>query len=127
MRHNNKLKKLNRSSSERKSLLSNLACSLVFFESIDTTTARAKSLSSYFDKLINTAKKGTIATDRKVFSLLGQNKLARDKVLEVLVKDLSERDGGYTRIYKVSNRKGDNAEMSKIEIIKNENGKNAKK
>lgn len=127
MRHNNKVKKLNRSSSERKSLMTNLACSLIFFESIDTTTAKAKSLSTYFDKLINTAKKNTMATDRKVFSLLGQNKLATDKVLEVLVKDFSNRDSGYTRIYKLSNRKGDNAEMSKIEIIKDEKIKNAKK
>lgn len=116
MRHNIKKKKLGRVSEHRKALLMNLANSLVKHERIITTTAKAKFLRPFFEKLITKAKAGDLHKRRLVFGFLG-DKQNTDKLFEDLALRYKTRNGGYTRIYKMYNRKGDDAEMSMIELV----------
>ncbi|PKL13812.1 MAG: 50S ribosomal protein L17 [Spirochaetae bacterium HGW-Spirochaetae-6] len=116
MRHNIKKKKLGRVSEHRKALLMNLANSLVKHERIITTTAKAKFLRPFFEKLITKAKAGDLHRRRLVFGFLG-DKQNTDKLFEDLALRYKTRNGGYTRIYKMYNRKGDDAEMSMIELV----------
>ena len=99
MRHNKGLKKLNRTSAHRKSLLRNLVISLVKYEQIKTTLPKAKVLRPFVERIITLSKKNDLHTLRNLFSIL------RDKeAVAKLVKDIGPRSinraGGYTRIYK---------------------------
>lgn len=109
--------RLGGSPSHQRKLLANLATQLIQFGSIETTEAKAKTLQPYFEKLVTKAKKGTIHDRRQV----ARDITDRDAVYElfdVIVPDLDEeRQGGYTRITKIGNRRGDNAPMAVIEIV----------
>jgi large subunit ribosomal protein L17 len=109
--------RLGGSSSHQKALLANLATSLFEHGRIKTTEPKARALRPYAEKLITHAKKGTLHNRREVM------KKIRDKdVVHVLFAEIgpffSDRDGGYTRIIKVEARKGDNAPMAVIELVR---------
>ena len=109
--------RLGGSSSHQKAILANLATSLFEHGRIKTTEPKARALRPYAEKLITHAKKGTLHNRREVL------KKIRDKdVVHTLFAEIgpffSDRDGGYTRIIKVENRKGDNAPMAVIELVR---------
>lgn len=116
MRHRKKGRSLSRSPSHRKALLRNMATSLFEHERITTTTARAKELRPYAERLITLAKRGDLHARR-----LAARRIADRGVLGKLFDDIApryaERPGGYTRILKLGNRKGDAAEMALIELV----------
>ncbi|WIM87628.1 50S ribosomal protein L17 [Candidatus Mycobacterium wuenschmannii] len=108
--------RLGGSSSHQKAILANLATSLFEHGRIKTTDAKARALRPYAEKLITHAKKGTLHNRREVM------KKIRDKdIVHALFAEIgphfSDRNGGYTRIIKVENRKGDNAPMAVIELV----------
>ena len=117
MRHRNTVKKLNRRKNERVSMVKNLLKSLVKYEVIKTTEARYKVLRGSFDKLVNTAKKRDIESYRRVFAILRDKELS-NKVTQDFVKRYSEKKSGYVKSYKLENRRGDNAKMVRVEVIK---------
>ncbi|OBS03081.1 50S ribosomal protein L17 [Mycobacterium gordonae] len=109
--------RLGGSSSHQKAILANLATSLFEHGRIKTTEPKARALRPYAEKLITHAKKGTLHNRREVL------KKIRDKdVVHTLFAEIgpffADRDGGYTRIIKVENRKGDNAPMAVIELVR---------
>lgn len=109
--------RLGGSSSHQKAMLANLATALFEHGRIKTTEPKARALRPYAEKLITHAKKGTLHNRREVLKKL------RDKdVVHTLFADIgpfyADRNGGYTRIIKVENRKGDNAPMAVIELVR---------
>ena len=116
MRHGDKINNLGRTSSHRKALLSNMACSLIEHKRIFTTLAKAKALRGYVEPLINRSKDNTTHNRRIVFSYL-QNKEAIKELFGVIGGKIGDRPGGYTRIIKTGFRPGDAAEMALIELV----------
>lgn len=116
MRHSNKVKKLNRPKDQRVSLVKNLMKSILKHGTINTTEARYKVVRSHFDKLINTAKSDDNTTVRRLFAVLRDKELC-EKAMDI-AKGFDNRNSGYLRAYKLDNRKGDNAKMVRIEIVK---------
>jgi large subunit ribosomal protein L17 len=116
MRHKISGKKLNRSSSHRQSLLSNLASSLILHEQIKTTLAKAKFLRPYIEKLITKAKPGDLSARRLLISRI-KNKEAVNKLVDVVAKRYISRPGGYTRIIKSGFRLGDSSPIAYIELL----------
>ncbi|WP_293744746.1 50S ribosomal protein L17 [uncultured Pedobacter sp.] len=116
MRHGKKVNHLGRTDSHRKAMLANMATSLIKAKRITTTLAKAKALRTYVEPLITKAKNDTTHSRRTVFSYL-QDK----EVITILFREVAEkvanRPGGYTRIIKLNNRQGDNAEMALIELV----------
>lgn len=115
MKHRIKGRQFKRSKSQRKALLKHLTEALILCEKITTTTAKAKELSVYAEKLITTAKKQNLASAKAVHSKIADQ--AAKKLIKDISKKYQERNGGYTRIIKVGERKGDVAEMSVIELV----------
>lgn len=109
-------RKLSRTGSHRKALLRNLATSLFEHEKIETTLAKAKELKRYSEKLITTAR-GNDLNARRAFNSEIKNEMVNKKMFEVLVPRYQERNGGYTRIFKVGFRTGDNAEIAIIKLV----------
>lgn len=97
-------------------LLANLASALFLHKSIKTTETKAKRLRPYAERLVTFAKRGDLHARRRVLSILG-NKEAVHVLFAEIAPLVAERDGGYTRIIKVGNRKGDNAPMAVIELV----------
>lgn len=118
MRHKKKGRALSRESSHRKALMENLARSLIKYEMIQTTDAKAKELRRYADQLITLGKRGDLHARRQAISRLGKPELVA-KVFEDLAKreEITGRQGGYTRIVKLGNRRGDNAPISRISWV----------
>jgi large subunit ribosomal protein L17 len=116
MRHGKKFNHLGRTSSHRKSMLSNMASSLILKKRIKTTVAKAKALRLYVEPLLTKAKSDTTHSRRVVFSYL-QNKYSLQELFGDIASRIAERPGGYTRILKTGNRLGDNAEMCIIELV----------
>ena len=117
MRHRSKGKQLGRTYTHRKATLRNLATSLFRHERIETTTAKAKELRPFAERLITLARRGDLHARR----LAGRNIQDRDvlgKLFDDIAPRYTERPGGYTRILKLGNRKGDAAEMSLIELVR---------
>ncbi len=116
MRHRIKGRKLGRTTSHRRATLRNMVTSLFRHGRIETTTAKAKELRPYAERLITLAKRGDLHARR-----LAATKIQDREVLGTLFDDIgprfSERPGGYTRVLKLGNRKGDAAEMSLIELV----------
>lgn len=98
-------------------MLRNLASSILIYESVKTTRAKAKVVRSLVEKIITTAKKGDLNARRSIIEKLPQ-KMAVKKAMEVLGKRYKKREGGYTRITKLPARQGDGAEMAQIELVK---------
>lgn len=116
MRHGKKFNHLSRKSAHRKAMLANMACSLIEHKRIKTTLAKAKALRVYVEPLITKSKNDTTHSRRTVFSYLKQKEAITELFGDVANK-VSDRPGGYTRILKLSNRLGDNAQMAFIELV----------
>ena len=116
MRHGKKFNHLGRTTSHRKAMLSNMACSLILHKKITTTLAKAKSLRTYVEPLITKSKSDSTHNRRIVFSYLKQKEAVAELFRDIAVK-VATRPGGYTRILKTGNRLGDNAEMCFIELV----------
>ena len=116
MKHNITYRKLNRTSSHRKSLLMNLSNALIKHEQITTTLPKAKELRPYVEKIITLGKKGDLESRRKANSILQDEKNTK-KIFNIIAERYKERIGGYTRIVKIGNRFGDNAPTAIIELV----------
>lgn len=116
MRHGNTVNKLSRTASHRSAMISNMATSLILHKRITTTLAKAKALRRYVEPIITKAKDDSTHSRRMVFSVL-QNKEAIKELFGTVASKVGNRAGGYTRIMKLMNRKGDNAEMGIIELV----------
>ncbi len=116
MRHRNGARKLNRTSSHRKAMFSNMAVSLLIHEQIKTTLPKAKDLRRVADKMITLGKRGTLHTRRQAFSYL-RDDAAVSKLFGALAERYKDRGGGYTRVLKAGFRYGDNAPMAFIELV----------
>ncbi len=116
MRHRKSFNHLGRTSSHRKAMLSNMASSLIKNKRINTTVAKAKALREYVEPLITKAKNDTTHSRRVVFSYL-QDKFAVTELFREVSAKIGDRPGGYTRIIKMGNRLGDNADMAMIELV----------
>jgi large subunit ribosomal protein L17 len=116
MRHGKKVNHLGRTDSHRKAMLSNMATSLILHKRITTTLAKAKALRVYVEPLITKSKSDTTHSRRTVFSYL-QDKDATSILFREIAEKVASRPGGYTRIIKMENRLGDNAEMAMIELV----------
>ena len=119
MRHGKKIKKLNRTSSHRKALMSNLISSLVIHKQITTTDAKAKELRRHAERLVTYAKKDNLHGRRLILkNIKGSNSKS---IANILMHDIApmykDRNGGYTRIIKLGNRKNDNSLVSIIEFV----------
>lgn len=116
MRHGNKVNNLSRKVGHRKALLSNMASSLIEHKRIVTTLAKAKALRGYVEPLITKSKNDTTHSRRVVFSYL-KSKEATAELFRDVAPKVMDRPGGYTRIIKLGNRLGDNAEQAMIELV----------
>jgi len=116
MRHSKKFNHLSRTAPHRKAMLSNMASSLIVHKRITTTVAKAKALRKYVEPLITKSKSDTTHSRRIVFSYLRDKESTHILFNEVADK-VADRPGGYTRIIKLGNRLGDNAEMALIELV----------
>jgi large subunit ribosomal protein L17 len=123
MRHGKKINHLGRTASHRKSMLANMACSLIEHKRINTTTAKAKALKQFVEPLITKAKADNNSTIEKsthnrrvAFSYL-RNKEAVAQLFSEVSEKVADRQGGYTRIIKLGNRLGDSADMALIELV----------
>jgi large subunit ribosomal protein L17 len=116
MRHQRVINHLGRTSSHRKSMLANMATSLILHKRITTTVAKAKALRSYIEPLITKSKQDSTHSRRVVFSLL-KDKSATAELFREISPKIADRPGGYTRILKTGNRIGDNAEMCILELV----------
>lgn len=116
MRHKKKINHLGRKSQHRKAMLSNMASSLILHKRIFTTVAKAKALRVYVEPLISKSKEDSTHSRRTVFSYLG-NKYAVSELFREVAQKVADRPGGYTRILKTGQRKGDAAEMCFIELV----------
>ncbi|MDD8029724.1 MAG: 50S ribosomal protein L17 [Acidobacteria bacterium] len=112
-------RKLGRTTAHREMLLRNLATSLIEKERVRTTVAKAKELRPFVEKLITMGKTGTLAARRRALAVLMKED-AVTRLFETVAPRFSERAGGYTRIVKLSPRKGDGAEMAVIELVGSE-------
>lgn len=116
MRHNKKFNHLGRTAAHRKSMLSNMATSLILHKRISTTTAKAKALKRYIEPLLTKAKLDTTHSRRLVFSEL-RSKEAVTELFREISQKIANRPGGYTRILRTGFRQGDAAEMCIIELV----------
>lgn len=116
MRHGKKDNHLGRTSSHRSAMLSNMASSLILHKRISTTVAKAKELRKFVEPLITKSKADNTHSRRTVFSYL-QNKESVKVLFDEISEKISSRPGGYTRIIKMENRLGDNAQMCIIELV----------
>lgn len=116
MRHGDKVNNLGRTASHRRSLLANLAKSLIEHKRINTTLAKAKALRVYVEPLLTKAKDNTTHSRRVVFSYL-QSKEAIKELFGPIAEKIAERPGGYVRIIKTGFRQGDGADTAMIELV----------
>ena len=113
-------KLLGGSSSHEDQIIGNLIASLIEFEKIETTLTKAKVTKPYVDKVITKAKKGSLHDRRQVLKFI-QNKAVVAKLFDELGPKYQDRDGGYTRITRAGYRKGDGAELARIELVRESN------
>jgi len=116
MRHRNKGRALSRTSSHRKATLRNLATSLFRHERIETTTAKAKELRPYAERLITLARRGDLHS-RRLAARSVSDRAVLGKLFDDIAPRFTTRPGGYTRILKLGTRRGDAAEMALIELV----------
>jgi len=107
---------LGRKKAHRKSMLSNMACSLIEHKSINTTVTKAKALKIFIEPIITKAKSDTTHNRRLAYSEL-RSKETISELFDTVSDKVGDRPGGYTRIIKMGNRLGDNADMAMIELV----------
>lgn len=116
MKHTKSGRKLNRNASHRKAMFSNMATSLILHERIQTTTPKAKELRSIVEPLITLARRGDLHARRQAARIV-RDDVALAKLFSELAERFQDRPGGYTRVIKLTNRRGDNAPISMIELV----------
>jgi large subunit ribosomal protein L17 len=116
MRHGKKVMHLGRKTAHRKSMLANMACSLIEHKRINTTLTKAKALKQFIEPIVTKSKSDTTHNRRLAFSSLRDKTAVTELFREVAAK-VGDRPGGYTRIIKLGNRLGDNADMAMIELV----------
>ena len=116
MRHGKKVNHLGRKTAHRKAMLANMASSLIEHKRINTTVAKAKALKQFIEPLVTKSKEDTTHNRRLVFAKL-RNKYAVSELFREVAPKVGDRPGGYTRIIKLGNRLGDNADMALIELV----------
>ncbi|PZW38579.1 large subunit ribosomal protein L17 [Mesonia algae] len=116
MRHGKKINHLGRKTAHRKAMLANMAGSLIEHKRINTTVAKAKALKQFIEPLVTKSKEDTTHNRRIVFSKL-RNKYSVAELFRDVAPKVGDRPGGYTRIIKLGNRLGDNADMAMIELV----------
>lgn len=116
MRHGKKINHLGRKTAHRHSMLANMANSLIEHKRINTTVAKAKALKQFVEPLVTKSKEDTTHNRRLVFAKLRQKESVAELFRTVAPK-VGDRPGGYTRIIKLGNRLGDNADMAMIELV----------
>jgi large subunit ribosomal protein L17 len=116
MRHRKEGRQLRRTSEQKLALMRSLASSLIERGAIETTEAKAKELRPFIEKLITRAKEGTLHA-RRLTGRHVQKRAVGDKLFQEVAPKFTKRNGGYTRILKTGHRKGDGAEMARIELI----------
>lgn len=110
-------RKLNRESRIRRSILAGLTKDVIMYGSVETTEARAKEVRRCVDKMITYAKKGTLVSRRKALAFLHNDKTVVKKLFNEYAVTYKDRNGGYTRIIKLKQRKGDDALIVKLELV----------
>ena len=116
MKHHKAIRKFGRTTDARQALIRSLACSLILREKIRTTEAKAKELRPYIEKMVTRGRKDDMFTRRLLVSRLG-NESATKKLVETIAPRYKERQGGYTRIVKLTPRQGDASKMAIIEFV----------
>jgi large subunit ribosomal protein L17 len=116
VRHRVKGRALSRTSAHRKALLNNLASSLFVHEGIETTVAKAKELRPFAERLITLARRGDLHGRRQIERRV-RNRKAADRLFKEIGPRFASRPGGYTRILKLGHRRGDGAELARIELL----------
>jgi large subunit ribosomal protein L17 len=116
MRHGKKINHLGRKTAHRKAMLANMACSLIEHKRINTTIAKAKALKQFVEPMITKSKEDTTHNRRIVMARLRQKDAVTELFRDVAPK-IGDRPGGYTRIIRLGNRLGDNADMAMIELV----------
>lgn len=117
MRHHNTKRKFGREKNQRNALISSLALNLIIREKIKTTLPKAKELRPFVEKIITRAKKNDISSRKLIIARLSNRKKEVKKVFEKIAPKYLDKNGGYTRIIKLGQRKSDGAEMAIIEFI----------
>ena len=110
-------RKLSRESSIRRSMLAGITKDVIMNESIITTEARAKEVRKFVDKMVTYGKDGSLVARRKALAFLHNDKNVVNKVFNELAPRYKERNGGYTRIIKLTERKGDDALQVRLELV----------
>ena len=116
MRHGKKDNHLGRTSSHRSAMLSNMAVSLILNKRIETTLAKAKELRKFVEPILTKSKDDSTHSRRTVFSYLNDKEAVKE-LFNVVADKIADRPGGYTRIIKLGNRLGDNAETAMMELV----------
>ena len=116
-------RKLGRDNKHRRSMLATLTKQVIINESITTTDTRAKEVRKFVDKMITYGKKGDLVSRRKALAFLHNDKATVDKIFTDLAKRYENRNGGYTQILKVAERRGDNSLMVILRLVSEEEPK----
>lgn len=110
-------RKLGRESRIRRSILAGITKDVIMNEGVVTTEARAKEVRKFVDKMITYGKDGSLVARRKALAFLHNDKAVVNKVFNELAPRYKERNGGYTRIIKLTERKGDDALTVRLELV----------
>lgn len=110
-------RKLGRTNKHRRSMLANLTKDVIMNERIETTETRAKEVRKFVDKMISYGKDGSLVARRKALAFLHNDAVAVKKVFDELAPRYMNRNGGYTRILKLTERRGDDALMVILELV----------
>src|SRR4030043_1524661 len=116
MRHRVAGRKLSRHTQHRELMFRNMLVSLLQYERIKTTLAKGKELRGWADRIISIGKKGTLHARRKAFALLRNEGIVK-KLFDEIAPRFKDREGGYTRVYKLGWRQGDGAPLSLVELV----------
>ena len=110
-------RKLGRETRQRRSILAGLSKTVILEGSVITTEARAKEVRKFVEKMITYGKRGTLVSRRKALAFLQNDKVAVNKVFNELAPRYANRNGGYTRLIKLNERKGDDAMQIRLELV----------
>ena len=110
-------RKLGRTNKHRRSMLANLTKEVIMNEKIETTETRAKEVRKFVDKMITYGKNGSLVARRNALAFLHNDEVAVKKVFDELAPRFANRNGGYTRILKLTERRGDDALMVVLEVV----------
>jgi len=116
MRHRVAGRKLSRHTQHRELMFRNMLVSLLQYERIKTTLAKGKELRSWADKIISLGKQGTLHARRRAFALLRDKGIVK-KLFDEIAPKFKDREGGYTRVYRLGWRQGDGAPLSLVELV----------